>query len=319
VGNTKARILSVGTYVPDKVLTNGYFESILDTSDEWIMTRTGIKERRVVDQDSPLAVADMGCRAARVALDRAGVAAADVDGIVVATFTPDNFFPSTACQMQADLGCPRAFAFDIGAACAGFVYALTVANNMIVSGQAKTMLVVGSEITSRTMDWSDRGTCILFGDGAGAVVLQADEGTDRGILSCHLTSDGTLGDLLYLPACGPERYLRMKGNEVFKHAVRCMADVSLKVAAKAGMEIGDIDLLICHQANIRIIQSIAEHLSVPMDKVVANLEKYGNTSSASIPLALEEAWLEGRIKDGTKVLFVGVGGGFTVGSVVCVM
>jgi 3-oxoacyl-[acyl-carrier-protein] synthase-3 len=254
-------------------------------------------------------------------MERAGIKAADVDGIVVATFTPDNFFPSTACRMQAELGCKNAFAFDISAACAGFVYALTVANNMIMSGQAKTILVAGSEITSKTLDWSDRGTCILFGDGAGAVVLQADESgrRDRGILSCHLTTDGTLGDLLYLPAWGQERYLRMKGNEVFKHAVRCMTEVSLKAADKAGMKIGDIDLLISHQANIRIIQSIAEHLSVPMDKVVANLDRYGNTSSASIPLALEEAWLDGRVKDGTKILFVGVGGGFTVGSAICVM
>jgi len=321
LGDIKAKILSVGTYVPEKVLTNAYFESILDTSDEWITTRTGIRERRVVDADNPVTAADMGCRAARVALERAGVAAKSVDGIIVATFTPDNFFPSTACRMQADLGCTGAFAFDISAACAGFVYALTVANNMIVSGQAKTILVVGSEVISKTLDWNDRGTCILFGDGAGVVVLQADGSgrRDKGILSCYLSSDGTMGDLLKLPSWGDERFLSMKGNEVFKHAVRMMSDASARAAGQAGFKIEDIDFLIPHQANIRIIQSIANTLSVPMEKVVTNLDRYGNTSSASIPLALEEAWGDGRVKDGSKVLFVGLGGGFTVGSVVCII
>lgn len=321
MGDIRAKILSVGTYVPEKVLPNAYFEKILDTSDEWIATRTGIRERRVVDADNPMSAAEMGCRAARLALERAGVAAKSVDGIIVATFTPDNFFPSTACRMQADLGCTGAFAFDISAACAGFVYALTVANNMIVSGQAKTILVVGSEVISKTLDWSDRGTCILFGDGAGVVVLQADDGgrRDKGILSCYLSSDGTMGDLLNLPSWGDERFLKMKGNEVFRHAVRMMSDASVRAARQAGLGVEEIDLLIPHQANMRIIQSIADTLSVPMDKVVMNLEKYGNTSSASIPLALEEAWADGRVRDGSKVLFVGLGGGFTVGSVVCII
>lgn len=319
--NTKSRILSVGTYVPDTVLTNKYFESILDTSDEWITTRTGIRERRVVGKDDPMTAAEMGCRAARVAMERAKISAADVDGIIVATFTPDNFFPSTACSMQATLGCKNAFAFDISAACAGFVYALNVANSMIVSGQAKTMLVVGTEITSKTLDFSDRGTCILFGDGAGVVVLQADEngGGKRGIQSCYLLSDGTLGDILKLPSWGEKRYLTMKGNEVFKHAVRMMSEASTKAVGMAGMKIEDIDLVIPHQANIRIIQAIADHLSIPRERVVSNIEKYGNTSSASIPLALEEAWMGGRVKDGTKIVFVGLGGGFATGSAVCVM
>ena len=321
MSNIKAKILSVGTYVPDTVLTNAYFESILDTSDEWIVSRTGIRERRVVDRDNPMSAAEMGCRAARVAMERAGVPADKVDGIIVATFTPDNFFPSTACRMQADLGCTGAFAFDMSAACAGFTYALTVANNMIVSGQAKTILVVGSEVISKTLDWSDRGTCILFGDGAGVVVLQADGSgrQDRGIHSCYLSSDGTMGDLLKLGAWGEDRFLRMKGNEVFRHAVRLMSEASVRAAAHAGMRIEEIDLLIPHQANIRIIQAIADSLSVSMDKVVTNMDRYGNTSSASIPLALEEAWTDGRVKDGSKVLFVGLGGGFTVGSAVCVM
>jgi 3-oxoacyl-[acyl-carrier-protein] synthase-3 len=320
VSNIKARILSVGTFVPDTVLTNKEIETFLDTSDEWITTRTGIKERRIVDKKHPMSASEMGVRASRVAMERSGVSSADIDGIIVATFTPDNFFPSTACSMQSDLGCKNAFAFDLSAACAGFTYALTVASNMILSGQARTILVVGSEVISKTLDWSDRGTCILFGDGAGAMVLQAEEGRNpqRGILSSCLFSDGTLGDLLTLPAWGEERFLRMKGNEVFKHAVRFMTDLSLRAIDKAGLDVKDIDIIVPHQANIRIINALAEQLSVPMDKVAVNLQKYGNTSSASIPLAFEEAWLEGRVKDGSKVLFVGVGGGFSVGSAVCV-
>ncbi len=311
----RARLLSVGTDVPDNVMTNKEFEAFLETSDEWITTRTGIKQRRIVPKDQQVFASEMGTRAAKVALNRAGISASDVDGIVVATFTPDNFFPSTACRIQAELGCKGAFAFDISAACAGFVYALTVANNMIVSGQAKTMLVIGSEVISKTLDWTDRGTCILFGDGAGAVVLQAEENSSRGIISSFLSSDGSLGEILKLPAWGEDRYMRMKGNEVFKHAVRLMSDASLKAINKANLTVDQVDLLIPHQANIRIIQSIADSLSIPMDKVVTNLEKYGNTSSASIPLALEEAWLDGRVKEGTRALFVGLGGGITVGSV----
>jgi len=320
---TKARILSVGTYVPDAVLPNSRFESFLDTSDEWIFTRTGISERRMVNMphSAPggMTAAEMGCRAARVAMERAGVSAGEIDGIVVATFTPDNFFPSTACRMQTDLGCTGAFAFDISAACAGFVYALTVASNMIASGQAETMLVVGSEVISKTLDWSDKGTCILFGDGAGVAVLRADGTGEAGVASCYISSDGTMGDLLYLPAWGEERFLRMKGNEVFKHAVRMMSDASLKAVERAGMKLEDIDLLIPHQANVRIIHAVAESLKLPEEKVVSNINKYGNTSSASIPLALEEAWNDGRVKKGGRVLFVGLGGGFTVGSAVCVM
>jgi len=318
----KANIISVGTYVPEAVLPNGRFESFLDTSDEWIVTRTGIRERRMVNmphaESGGMTAADMGCKAARVAMERSGVSAEEVDGIVVATFTPDNFFPSTACRMQADLGCKNAFAFDISAACAGFVYALTVASNMITAGQAETILVVGSEITSKVLDWSDRGTCILFGDGAGVAVLKANE-AESGVLSTHLISDGTMGDLLYLPSWGEKRFLKMKGNEVFKQAVRLMGEASQKAVKKAGMTIDDIDLFIPHQANIRIIQAVAENLKIPKEKVVINIQKYGNTSSASIPLALEEAWMDGRVKQGSKILLVGIGGGFTVGSAVCMI
>jgi len=320
---TKAKILSVGTYVPDTVLPNSRFESFLNTSDEWIESRTGISERRVVNmpyaEPGDMTAAEMGRRAAKTAMERAGVRPAEVDGIVVATFTPDNFFPSTACRMQADLGCDGAFAFDISAACAGFVYALTVASNMITAGQAETMLVVGSEVISKTLDWSDRGTCILFGDGAGVAVLKAAEGGAAGVASTYLSSDGSMGGLLYLPSWGEERFLRMKGNEVFKQAVRLMSDASLKAVERAGMKLDDIDMLIPHQANKRIIQAITETLKLPEEKVMINIKKYGNTSSASIPLALEEAWTDGRVKEGSKVLFVGLGGGFTVGSAVCVM
>jgi 3-oxoacyl-[acyl-carrier-protein] synthase-3 len=318
----KAKIMSVGTYVPDAVLPNERFESFLETSDEWIAARTGIRERRVANMPyaapGGMTAADMGCRAARAAMSRAGVAPAEVDGIVVATFTPDNIFPSTACGMQAALGCVDAFAFDVSAACAGFVHALSVANGMILSGQAKTMLVVGTEVISKTLDWSDRGTCILFGDGAGAVALRACEG-EAGVISSYLASDGTLGGLLSLAAWGEARFLRMKGNEVFRQAVRMMCDASRKAVDRAGMKLGDIDLFIPHQANIRIIQAVAENLGLPEEKVVVNIQKYGNTSSASIPLALEEAWVDGRVKEGSKVLFVGVGGGFAAGSAVCIM
>jgi 3-oxoacyl-[acyl-carrier-protein] synthase-3 len=312
----------VGTYVPDAVLPNGRFESFLDTSDEWIAARTGIRERRVANMPhaapGDMTAADMGCRAALAAMERAGVGPSEVDGIIVATFTPDNFFPSTACGIQAGLGCAGAFAFDISAACAGFVHALAVANAMIVSGQAKTVLAIGSEVISKTLDWSDRGTCILFGDGAGAVVLRAEDGK-AGVISSYLSSDGTLGGILSLAAWGEARFLRMKGNEVFKQAVRMMGEASRIAVERAGMKLGDIDLFIPHQANIRIIRAVAENLGLPEEKVVINIQKYGNTSSASIPLALEEAWVDGRVRDGSRVLFVGIGGGFTVGSAVCVI
>ncbi|MFP4680808.1 MAG: beta-ketoacyl-ACP synthase III [Chitinispirillaceae bacterium] len=316
MSTTRTQILSVGSYVPDTVLTNKQIEEFLDTSDEWITTRTGIRERRVVPQNQNVTASEMGVKAARAALERADVSASDVDGILVATFTPDNFFPSTACRIQAELGCSDAFAFDLSAACAGFVYVLTVAHSMILSGQARTVLVIGSEVISKTLDWTDRGTCILFGDGAGAVVLQARQDSPKGVLSSYLSSDGNLGSILKLPAWGENRFMQMRGNEVFKHAVRLMTDASRTAVEKAGLTIEQIDLLIPHQANIRIIRSIAEQLSIPMEKVVTNLDRFGNTSSASIPLALEEAWQDGRVKDNTKVLMVGLGGGITVGSVV---
>jgi 3-oxoacyl-[acyl-carrier-protein] synthase-3 len=307
--------MSVGTYVPENLMTNNDFAQFLDTSDEWIVKMTGIRERHLVPRDQNVFASELGAKAATVALERAGLKPSEIDGIICATFTPDSFFPSTACRIQALVGCTNAFAFDVSAACAGFVYALAVANGMIAAGNLKNVLVIGAEVISKTLDWTDRTTCILFGDGAGAVVLQATEETGKGILSSHLHSDGSLGDILVLPAWGENRTMKMKGNEVFKNAVRMMSDVSLKTLASAGYTLNDIDLLVPHQANIRIITSIADHLKIPMEKVATNLDRYGNTSSASIPLALNEVWEKGYVTDGKLVLFTALGGGITAGSV----
>ena len=310
----RARIVSVGSSVPETVMTNSDLEKFLDTSDEWIVARTGIRERHIVPRDKQVAASELGVQAARVAIERAGIEPRDVDGIICATFTPDSFFPSTACRIQAQLGCPNAYAFDVSAACAGFVYALTIANGLILAGRGKNILVIGAEVISKTLDWTDRSTCILFGDGAGAVLLQGTEDSNRGILSTFLLSDGSLGDILVLPAWGDNRTMKMKGNEVFKHAVRMMSDASLRAVTDAGFDIGEVDFLVPHQANVRIIQAVAEHLKIPMHKVVTNVERFGNTSSASIPLALEEVWNRGVIGDGARVLFTALGGGITVGS-----
>lgn len=313
---SKARVLSVGTYVPDTVITNDDLSKRVDTNDEWIRTRTGIRERRVVGENSSLQASDMGIRAGQVALDRAGVAATDVGAVICATFTPDCFFPSTACRIQHGLGCTSACAFDIAAACSGFVYGLSMADAMIRAGQVQTVLLVGSELISRTVDWTDRGTCILFGDAAGAVVVQASGDSDQGILSTCLGSDGSLGDILCLPAFGENRLMRMRGNEVFKHAVRIMGDYALEACNRAGVRLEEVDALIPHQANIRIIRGLADRLGVPMERVVTNLERYGNTSSASIPLALDEAWTSGRLGEGSLCALTALGGGVTMGGAV---
>lgn len=311
----RARITSVGTFVPETVMTNKEFENFLDTTDEWISTRTGIKSRHIVPKNTLVPASDLGVRAARIALERAGCPVGEVDAIVCATFTPDSFFPSTACRMQALLGCTNAFAFDVSAACAGFTYALTVANSLVSSGQCRKILVVGAEVVSKTLDWTDRTTCILFGDGAGAVMVEASDDEERGIIKASLHSDGTLGDILVLPAWGEKRFMRMRGNDVFKHAVRMMSETSRRVTAAAGLSISDIDFFIPHQANSRIIGAVAEQLQLPPEKVVCNVERYGNTSSASIPIALDEVWSAGKITEGTRVLFTALGGGITVGSV----
>jgi 3-oxoacyl-[acyl-carrier-protein] synthase III len=300
-------------------MTNSEFEKFLDTSDEWIRTRTGIRQRRLVDANNPMAAFELGGRASRVALDNAHCSAQDIDGIICATFSPDFFFPSTACKIQHYIGNTNALAFDVSAACAGFVYALSIANSMILSGQCKKMLVVGAEVASKTLDWTDRGTCILFGDGAGAVVLEAvdaKDDDDSGILSTYLKSNGAFGDILYLPAWGEKRFMRMNGNEIYKHAVRLMGEATEQCLKMAGLSSSDVDLLIPHQANVRIIDAMARHMKLPAAKVVTNLDKYGNTSSASIPLALEDAWKQGRIKPKTVVVFTSLGGGLVWGSAV---
>lgn len=312
----RARILAVGTSLPEKIVTNEHYASYLETSDAWIVRMTGISERRIVDPLLPDSAATLGTEAAKIALARAGISAADVDGIIVPTFSPDNIFPSTACTIAERLGCRKGvFAFDLSAACAGFVYGLTVANALVVSGQSKTILVIGAEVTSRTVNWDDRGTAPLFGDGAGAVVITAATG-DEGILSCDMAADPTLGDILRLPLWSEESKMYMNGHEVFKNAVRLMSASTTAAIEKAGLTFDDIDLLIPHQANIRIIKAIGEYLKLPEDRVVVNVDRYGNTSSASIPIALNEAWEKGMITPGKTVVLTGLGGGVTYGSAV---
>jgi 3-oxoacyl-[acyl-carrier-protein] synthase III len=298
------------------MLTNKDLEKIVDTTDEWITARTGIRQRYICGKDENIHAFDLGAQAAKRALDKANIQAEKIDGIICATFTPDYFFPATACKIQHILGCSNAFGFDVSAACSGFLYALTVADSMIRSGQCTRMLVVGTEIASKSLDWTDRGTCILFGDGAGAVVLEASDDQKTGILSTYLKSDGSLADILTLPAWGDRRFMTMNGNEVYKNAVRMMGEAAVKCLHKAGYSLENIDLLIPHQANIRIIRAIAAHFNLPMDKIICNVDRYGNTGSASIPIALEEAWNGGRIKQGTLVVFTSLGGGLAAGSVV---
>jgi 3-oxoacyl-[acyl-carrier-protein] synthase III len=310
------RIVSVGSAVPERVVTNKDLEKFLDTSDEWISTRTGIRQRHVFANGEEARASDLGGRAAMNALTMAGRSPLDVDGIICATFSPDYFFPSTACKIQQYIGNSHACAFDVSAACAGFVYALAIADAMIVSGRCRRMLVVGAEVTSRTLDWTDRSTCILFGDGAGAVFLEEQSGGDRGILATYLNGNGAYGDILSLPAWGEKRFMKMNGNEVYRHAVRLMGEASELCLKKAGISLDKVDIVIPHQANIRIINAMAKQLGLPRDKLVTNLDKFGNTSSASIPIALEDAWKQGRIKEGTVAVFTALGGGLAWGSAV---
>ncbi len=313
-------IIGTGSYTPDRVLTNRDLEQIVDTSDEWITTRTGIKERRISDPSTPSSV--LATNAATRALEAAGLAGTDLDQIVVGTVTGDRTFPSTACIVQDRLGATRAHAFDVSAACAGFLYGLSVGRSAILSGMADTVLVVGVETLSRIVNWTDRNTCVLFGDAAGAVVLRST-GAPGGILATRLHSDGSLVHLLEMPAGGSllppshetvERRLHtihMSGNDVFKHAVRAMESVALETLEAAGRKPADLDLFVPHQANYRIIDATARRLGMPMEKVFVNLDRYGNTSSASIPLALDEARRSGRIRNGDLVEMVTFGGGFT--------
>jgi 3-oxoacyl-[acyl-carrier-protein] synthase III len=316
-----ARIVGTGSYLPPKVLTNADLEKLVDTSDEWILTRTGIVERRIAPEEE--ATSDLALRAAQAALEAAGLDPADLDMILVATITPDMPFPSTACVLQDRLGARRAGALDISAACSGFIYGLGMADGLIRAGTARTVLLLGAETLTKVVNWQDRNTCVLFGDGAGAVVLRADEG-ERGILSTHLYADGSKGSLLILPGCGSRHpvshaavdaglaKMQMNGgNEVFKLAVRAMEDAALTALKQHGLEVSDIDHLITHQANLRIISALGQRLGVPDHKVEVTIRKYGNTSAASIPIALDEAVRAGRVKAGEIVLLCAFGGGLT--------
>jgi len=322
-----ARITGIGAAVPDGVLTNADLESYLDTSDEWIVERTGIRERRIARPDEKLL--DYALVAAQDAVRDAGITPDQIDGIIFATVTPDRRLPAIACDVQAALGAESAWAFDLVAACPGWVYALTVAEGMIASGQGDTILVIGGEKLSTITDRDDRSTVILFGDGAGAAVLQRNEaGSDTGMLSAYLGADGDLAELLYIPAGGAaepltedvvreKRHLmRMAGREVFKAAVLAMSRSTDEAIKRAGLSAQDIDLLVPHQANLRIIDATAKLAGISIDKVMVNIDKFGNTSSASIPLALLQAREEGRLREGMIVMLVTFGAGFTWGSVV---
>jgi 3-oxoacyl-[acyl-carrier-protein] synthase-3 len=313
-----SRILGTGSFLPPNLVTNRDLESRVDTSDEWITTRTGIRQRHIASADEK--TSDLAFEAARRALDAAGLDPSAIDLIIVATTTPDMVFPGTACILQSRLGAAGCAAFDVQAVCSGFVYALATADMYIRCGQARTALVVGAEVFSRLLDWNDRTTCVLFGDGAGAVVLGASEAP--GILASRLHADGSQVDILSVPGCigaGGEitgsPFVQMDGGAVFKYAVRVLADVANEVLTAADVNASDIDWFIPHQANIRIIEATAKRLGLGMDRVVCTVDRHGNTSAASIPLALDEAVRDGRIKPGQNVLLEGVGGGFTWGAV----
>ena len=288
----------------------------MDTNDEWITQRTGIKERRIWDNAPADAASELGFKACEKALKKAGIDANTIDAVICATFTPDNFFPSTAALIAGKLGIKGAFAFDISAACAGFTYGLSVADGLVKSEQAKRILLVGSEVISRSLDFSDRGSCILFGDAAGAVVLEASDTGDKGILSCVNYTDPLGAEFLTLPAWDKKNILAMEGQKIYKYACKLMPEMVEKALAKINMSVADIDLLVPHQANIRIIESVGERLGLPAEKVVINLQKFGNTSSATIPLALEEAWNSGRIKDGDIIAMTSLGGGITASGII---
>ena len=321
-----ASVISTGRGIPEKVMTNHDFAAIgVETSHEWIVERSGIIERHIARDDEN--TCSMAATAARQAMARADVQPGQLDTIILATATPDRLLPATAVDLQAELGASRAAAFDIGAACSGWLYAMTVAEGMIASGVAETILVVGAEKMSAIVDWKDRATCVLFGDGAGAVILQKSR-TGKGILSAYMRSDGNLADLLYRPSGGAtnpmtagvleerSHLVRMAGREVFKHAVRSMSDAADRALDGARLTGADIDVMIPHQANIRIIEATAKHSNIPMEKVYVNVDRYGNTSSASIPIALDEAIERGVIKEGSTVLLVAFGAGFTWASMV---
>lgn len=318
---TRAVFRSTGSYLPKKILTNKDMESIVDTTADWIEQRSGIKQRHIAADDEN--TAHMAIEAGRRALERSGLTAADIDTVIVATTTPDQTFPAVAVKVQDALDIPPGIAFDVQAVCTGFVYALATANNFIIAGQSKRVLVIGAEKMSALMNWEDRTTCVLFGDGAGAVILEAQEGNgtldNRGIFSSHLYANGAQRDLLYVDGgvstTGLAGHLIMQGREVFKYAVQYMSGVVEEALQKNGVSAGDIDWLVPHQANIRILEATAQKLGVSMDKVIVTLQNHGNTSAASIPLALDAAVKDGRVKKGDMLLIEGMGGGLTWGSV----
>lgn len=314
----KSKITSTGSYLPEKFLTNFDLAKIVETSDEWVVERTGIKQRHIVAADEM--TSDMAVKAALQALKAHHIKAEEIEMIVVATTTPDLTFPATATTVQAKLGAKKAFAFDIQAVCSGFVYAINIADNFIKSGQVKNALVIGADALSRIVDWSDRNTCVLFGDGAGAVLLEATHEADSGIIACDLHSDGSLNGLLKTSggtsSSQKAGFIEMQGKEVFKHAVDKMAKSVLSCLKKADLKAEDIDLLVPHQANLRILNAVADKLKLPLEKVILTVENHGNTSAASIPLALDFANKNNRLKKGDIVVLEALGGGLTWGSVV---
>lgn len=315
--NRTVRLVSTGMWVPQRVLTNAHLEAMVDTSNQWIVERTGIHERRIADD---VGVVEMGDYAGSDALEQAGLDPRDVDLLIVSTATPDRLLPATACDVQARLGASNAVAFDVLGACSGWLYALHIARGLILTGQAETALCIATERMSSIVDWTDRKTCVLFGDAAGAAVLQASD-DDRGIVASYMRSDGSLAELLYRPPssaqpdpaqiAATDGYIRMAGREVFKSAVRSMCEGVDAVLGQAGLSREDIDLLVPHQANIRIIEATARYAGLPMDRVWVNVDRYGNTSSATIPVSLHEAREAGRISDGSLVLMVAFGAGLT--------
>ncbi len=312
----RARIVGTGSYLPPRVVTNAELARRVDTSDEWIVSRTGIRQRHIADETQTSS--DLALEASREALQAAGVKANDLDLIIVATSTPDYVFPSTACLLQAKLGVRGCTAFDVQAVCSGFVYGLGVADSFVRAGESRSALIVGAEVFSRILDWSDRSTCVLFGDGAAAVVLRADE--RPGVHATVLHADGAQAGILSVPGnvCGGKivgsPFLRMDGPAVFRYAVRVLDEVARETVAKCGMRLGDIDWLIPHQANIRILDATVKKLGLPPERLVVTVDRHANTSAASVPLALDLACRDGRIKPGQRVMLQGVGGGFTWGA-----
>jgi len=321
----RVRIIGTGSYLPERVLTNKDLEKMVDTSDDWIVTRTGIRERRVCSNKE--AASDLGIEAAKRALQDAKVKIEDIDLVIVATITPDMFFPATACIIQTKLGIKNAAVFDLNAACTGFIYSLSTAQQFLQSGTYNTALIIATETLSKITDWKDRNTCVLLGDGAGAAVLRREKG-ESGILSCYLDANGQYGDLLNMPAGGSRlpattttvrkrlHYLKMRGNETFRIAIPEMTKAVRRGLENCGLRVEDVALLIPHQANIRIIRALARRLSVPMEKVFVNIQTCGNTSAATVAIALDEANHQGKIKEGDIIELVAFGAGFTWGSCV---